>query len=136
VVPQKLGLLEDLTVRENVAYPARLAGTSLDDRDRVDELLARLGLDLLAERRPSETSVGEQQRTAIARALLLRPTLVVADEPTGHQDRGWTEKVFAELRAACDDGTACVMATHDETSKRFLDRTLSIRDGHLVPPDA
>ena len=136
VVPQKLGLLEDLTVRENVAYPARLAGTSLDDRDRVDELLARLGLDLLAERRPGETSVGEQQRTAIARALLLRPTLVVADEPTGHQDRGWTEKVFAELRAACDDGTACVMATHDETSKRSLDRTLSIRDGHLVPPDA
>ena len=135
VVPQKLGLLEDLTVRENVAYPARLLGELEERSGRVDELLERFGLDRLAERRPNETSVGEQQRTAIARALVLKPNLVVADEPTGHQDRGWTEKVFAELRAACDDGTACLMATHDESSERFLDRTLTIRDGKLVAPE-
>jgi putative ABC transport system ATP-binding protein len=134
VVPQKLGLLDDLTVRENIAYPARLLGELEEYRGRVDELLERFGLDLLAERRPTETSVGEQQRTAIARALLLKPNLVVADEPTGHQDRGWTERVFAELRAACDDGTACLMATHDEASERFLDRTLTIRDGRLTEP--
>ena len=135
VVPQKLGLVEELTVRENVAYPARLDGSLVERADRVEELLGSFGLDRLAERRPSETSVGEQQRTAIARALLLRPRLVVADEPSGHQDRGWTEKVFAALRDACDSGTACLMATHDEASTRFLDRALAIHDGRLGDPD-
>jgi putative ABC transport system ATP-binding protein len=118
-------------VRENVSHPARLGGTLDEHADRIDALLEELGLAHLADRRPSETSVGEQQRTAIARALVLRPALVVADEPTGHQDRGWTEKVFGALRAACDEGTACLMATHDETATRFLDRALSMRDGHL-----
>ena len=131
VVPQKLGLIDELTVRENVAYPARLYGSLEEHRDRVDELLMGFGLSLLAERLPSETSVGEQQRTALARALLLRPRLVIADEPSGHQDRGWTEQVFAALRAACDEGTSCLMATHDESAKRFLDRALSIADGRL-----
>jgi putative ABC transport system ATP-binding protein len=132
VVPQRLGLIDELTVRENIAYPARLDGRLEEERDRVEELAERFGLAALADRRPSETSVGEQQRTAIARALLLRPALVVADEPTGHQDRGWTEHVFEALREACDGGTACLMATHDESAKRFLDRTLAIRDGRLV----
>jgi putative ABC transport system ATP-binding protein len=134
VVPQRLGLIDELSVRENIAYPARLAGTLADQRDRVEELADAFGLSALAERRPSETSVGEQQRTAIARALLLRPTLVVADEPTGHQDRGWTDRVFAALRTACDEGTACLMATHDESASRYLDRTLAIRDGRLLDP--
>jgi putative ABC transport system ATP-binding protein len=132
IVPQRLGLMDELTVRENVSHPARLGGTLDEHADRVEALLEELGLAHLADRRPSETSVGEQQRTAIARALLLRPSLVVADEPTGHQDRGWTEKVFAALRTACDEGTACLMATHDETATRFLDRALSIRDGRLT----
>jgi putative ABC transport system ATP-binding protein len=131
VVPQKLGLIEELSVRENVAYPAKLDGSLDDHRDRIDALLETLGLSHLAARRPFETSVGEQQRTAIARALLLRPRLVVADEPTGHQDRGWTEKVFAAIRNACDEGTTCLVATHDETAKRFLNRTLSIHDGRI-----
>jgi putative ABC transport system ATP-binding protein len=132
VVPQRLGLIEEFTVRENIAYPARLDDRLEEHRDRVEELAERFGLSALAGRRPAETSVGEQQRTAMARALLLRPALVVADEPTGHQDRGWTERVFAALREACDEGTACLMATHDESAKRFLDRTLSIRDGRLL----
>ena len=131
VVPQKLGLIDELTVRENIAYPARLDGSLAEHGDRVDELLMGFGLSILAERRPSETSVGEQQRTALARALLLRPRLVIADEPSGHQDRGWTDQVFAALRAACDEGTSCLMATHDETAKRYLDRALSIADGRL-----
>jgi ABC-type lipoprotein export system ATPase subunit len=131
VVPQKLGLIDELTVRENVAYPAKLEGRLHEHEERIDALLEELGLSHLAERRPLETSVGEQQRTAIVRALLLRPRLVVADEPTGHQDRGWTEKVFGALRSHCDEGTACLVATHDETSKRFLNRTLAIHDGRI-----
>ncbi len=131
VVPQKLGLLDELSVRENVAHPAKLAGSLGEHAERIEELLARFGLSELADRRPFETSVGEQQRAAIARALLLRPRVVVADEPTGHQDRGWTERVFAALRDACDEGTACLMATHDEAAKRFLDRTLTIHDGRI-----
>jgi putative ABC transport system ATP-binding protein len=134
VVPQKLGLIDELTVRENVSYPAKLEGSLEEHADRIDELLEELGLTDLAERRPFETSVGEQQRTAIVRALLLRPRLVVADEATGHQDRGWTEKVFAALRAHCDEGTACLVATHDESSSRFLNRTLAIRDGRIGVP--
>ena len=132
IVPQQLGLLEELSVRENVAHPAKLGGV-LDELDeRIDELLETLGLAHLAERRPSETSVGEQQRTAIARALLLRPRIVIADEPSGHQDRGWTERVFAALRDACDAGAACLMATHDDAAKHFLDRTLAMRDGRMI----
>ena len=134
VVPQKLGLIDEFTVRENVSYPAKLESSLDEHADRIDGLLEELGLTHLAERRPFETSVGEQQRTAIVRALLLRPRLVVADEPTGHQDRGWTEKVFAALRSHCDEGTACLVATHDETSKRFLNRTLAIRDGKIEAP--
>jgi ABC-type lipoprotein export system ATPase subunit len=133
VVPQKLGLIDELSVRENVAHAAKLVGSLDEHAGRVEELLASFGLSDLAERRPFETSVGEQQRTAIARALLLRPTVLVADEPSGHQDRGWTERVFVALRDACDAGTACLVATHDEAAKRFLDRTLTIHDGRIDP---
>jgi ABC-type lipoprotein export system ATPase subunit len=129
VVPQKLGLLEELSVRENVAHAAKLDGSLEEHDDRVEDLLEMFGLTQLGERRPSETSVGEQQRTAIARALLLRPRLLVADEPSGHQDRAWTEKVFVALRTACDAGTACLVATHDDSARRAFDRMLTMRDG-------
>ncbi len=132
VLPQKLGLIDELSVRENVAHPAKLGGSLERYAGRVDELLETFGLTELAERRPFETSVGEQQRAALARALLLRPRIVVADEPTGHQDRGWTERVFGALRDACDAGTSCLMATHDEAAKRYLDRTLTIHDGRIA----
>ncbi|HEU4529397.1 MAG TPA: ATP-binding cassette domain-containing protein [Actinomycetota bacterium] len=136
VVPQTLGLMDELTVRENVAYPAKLSGAPDAHTERVTALLDALGLTALAERRPHETSVGEQQRAAVARALLLRPRLLVADEPTCHQDRGWTDRVVAAIREACDEGTACLMATHDPASRRFLDRALVMHEGRLEPTDA
>ena len=92
VVPQQLGLLEELTVRENVEYPARLAGVLADLGDTADELLDRLGLLHLADRYPPEISVGEQQRTSLARAVLLTPSMLLVDEPTGHQDAGWAAR--------------------------------------------
>src|SRR5207253_9630115 len=82
-VPQGLGLLEELSIRENVQLPGRLGGTVDVD---VDELLAELGLSDVADRHPSESSLGEQQRAAVARAVAVAPALVLADEPTSHPD--------------------------------------------------
>lgn len=131
VVPQKLGLMEELTVEENIGYPARLAG-SLDEReDTIEELIGQLGLGDLRSRYPRETSVGEQQRTAIARALAVPSSVLLADEPTGHQDTASAERVFAALRRAARAGTAVVVATHNRDVIRHLDRVLTMADGRL-----
>lgn len=132
VVPQKLGLIEELTVRKNVAYPALLAGRADELDGRVDDLLEELGLTEMADRLPSETSVGQQQRAALARALVLSPRLLLADEPSGHQDAGWASGVFDALRRAALDGTCCVVATHNEDVAEFLDEIFWMRDGRLT----
>ena len=135
VVPQQLGLLEELTVRENVEYPARLAGVLANLGDTADELLDRLGLLHLADRYPPEISVGEQQRTSLARAVLLTPSMLLVDEPTGHQDAGWAAAVLDELRRTVASGTGCLAATHDPLTRRFADRELSMADGQLAEED-
>lgn len=137
IVPQGLGLLEELSIEENVELPLRLASNSLGDREvrrRVPALLKALGLDRLADRTPQEVSMGEQQRAALARALVVVPTLLLADEPTGHQDEGWARGVFTLLRMAARRGVCCLLATHNEEAVRFADRVLHIRDGVLTPP--
>lgn len=132
VVPQALGLLEELPVGENVELPLRLSGR-LDDegRARVVALLASLGLDEHAVRQPGELSLGEQQRVAVARAMVLKPRLLLADEPTGHQDAGWAAAVFRSLRQAAHAGAACMVATHSTEFLRYADRILSMRDGRM-----
>lgn len=134
VVPQALGLMEELSVRENVELPLRLSGR-LDDRSatRAAKLLTALGLDAYADRAPAEMSLGEQQRTALARAIVLRPWLLLADEPTGHQDAGWARMVFRAFRFAAREGTACLVATHSEEFLKEVDRVLTIRDGEVHP---
>jgi ABC-type lipoprotein export system ATPase subunit len=132
VVPQRFGLEEDLTVRENVEYPARLAGLLPSLSAHVDELLAGFGLEELADRMPLETSIGQQQRTALARALVLSPQLVLADEPTGHQDAGWTQEVLGLLRQASSGGTCCLVATHDADIGAHLDVTYAMTNGRLT----
>ena len=132
VVPQKLGLIEELTVRKNIEYPARLSGRLDELSGRVDDLLEEFGLIEMADRVPSETSVGQQQRTALARALVLAPRLLLADEPTGHQDAVWANGVFDALRRAAMDGTCCLVATHNEEIAEYLDEVHSMKDGRLV----
>lgn len=132
VVPQKLGLIEELTVRENIQYPARLGGVIEDTAEFLDDLLGDLGLDELQDRFPRETSVGEQQRTALARALILSPKVLLADEPSGHQDRGWTEGVFKAIESAAARGTCCIVATHNEEIVPHLSRVLTMQDGRIV----
>ncbi|HEX2850297.1 MAG TPA: ATP-binding cassette domain-containing protein [Acidimicrobiales bacterium] len=133
LVPQALGLVDDLSVRENVALPLRLAGLRRAERDaRALGLLERFGLAALRDRLPAETSLGEQQRAALARALVVTPRLLLADEPTAHQDAAWTEAVLVAIREAAHAGTACLVATHNPDAVPVADRLLSMRDGRLV----
>jgi ABC-type lipoprotein export system ATPase subunit len=141
VVPQALGLVEELSVRENVALPLRLAAgprRAVDDASeepgrggRADALLEAFGLAALADRSPSEISLGQQQRTAVARALVLEPRLVLADEPSAHQDAVWVHDVFSALREVAQAGAACLVATHDTDALAFADRILALEDGRL-----
>ena len=99
---------------------------------RIDEaLLDGLGLSHLRDRSPDEISLGEQQRTAIARALILGPRLLLADEPTAHQDAGSTKAVMQTFRAARADGTSVLLATHNLEILPYMDRVLGIRDGRV-----
>jgi putative ABC transport system ATP-binding protein len=131
VVPQSFGLMEELTVRENVEYPVRLAERLPELSNRVDELLGALGLVDLSDRLPVETSIGEQQRTALARALVLSPKLVLADEPTGHQDAGWTERLLLCLRDAAARGSSCLVATHNPAAAPYFDAVHTMSNGRL-----
>jgi ABC-type lipoprotein export system ATPase subunit len=132
IVPQDLGLIEELSVRENVELPLRLSGSLGDGgHERATALLRAFGLDGYADRAPREISLGEQQRVALARALIVVPRLLLADEPTGHQDAGWARTVFRSFRWAARRGTASLVATHSGEFLRFADRILAIRDGQI-----
>lgn len=132
VVPQSLGLLDDLTLRENAELPARLAGVAND----LEPLLTAFALVEPADRLPRQTSLGQQQRAALARALALRPALLVADEPTAHQDRDSAHRVLAALRsAATRDGALVLVATHDPDASRYADRLLRVTAGRLDAVD-
>ena len=131
VVPQKLGLFDELTVRENLEYPARLRGRLAELGDRIEELMDNLAIAHLAERYPKETSLGEQQRAAAARALVLSPRLVLADEPTGHQDAVSERRVLEAFGRAAADGASCLIATHNVSLAPRLDRVLDMADGRL-----
>jgi putative ABC transport system ATP-binding protein len=125
-LPQRFGLLPELSVRENVEYPVRLSG---GDRSPVQPLLDRLGLAEFAERPPYETSIGQQQRTALARALVLQPAVLLADEPTSHQDAGWRDAVWEVLVEAAESGTSCLIATHEEQIAQYANRVWQMENG-------
>jgi ABC-type lipoprotein export system ATPase subunit len=130
VLPQSLGLLGELTVAENVLLPLRL------DREIGGEdapaLLERLGIAHLSDRYPSEVSLGEQQRTALARAAVVRPSLLLADEPISHQNDAWAREMMAVVVDLAAAGTACLLATHNEVATEVAHRVLELRDGRLV----
>jgi putative ABC transport system ATP-binding protein len=132
LVPQALGLVADLSLADNVLLPARLRGSLATELPRARELLADFGLGHLADRYPAQASLGEQQRVAVARALLLRPAVLLADEPTAHQDRGHADRLLDAVTQAARGGSAVLIATHDELAWARADRVLSMRDGHLT----
>lgn len=129
VVPQDLGLLAELTTRQNVALADRLAaGTGHD----IDGLCRSLGLDELTERLPGELSLGEQQRVAVARAVVASPALLVADEPTAHQDERNADRVMEALVEVVADSGAVIVATHDERLLEHVDRVVRLVDGRVL----
>ena len=132
LVPQSLGLVDDLDLADNVLLPARLRGTLAAERPRAEQLMHAFGLAHLADRLPPQTSLGEQQRAAVARALLLRPALLLADEPTAHQDVGHADRLLDALTDAARRGSAVLVATHDEQARARADRVLELRDGWLA----
>jgi ABC-type lipoprotein export system ATPase subunit len=129
-VPQSLALLDELTVAENVELPARLRPAA--SGRPAAELLAMLDLAHLADRFPSQISGGEQQRTAIARAFRLDPAVLVADEPTGHQDRRRVDLVVDVMRQHAYAGNVVLLASHDEAVIAAADRVITLADGRIV----
>ena len=128
---QSFHLIEELTGEENVLLPARLPGAKRGGERRGRRLIEELGLGEIAARRPHELSGGEQQRFAIARALVGNPELVLADEPTGNLDAENGAAVLALLRGLED--RAVVLVTHEPDAAAIADRVLRLGDGRLEP---
>src|SRR4051795_248008 len=126
-------LLPELDGEANVLLPATLPGAPPGAAARGRALIARLGLQDVAGLRPHQLSGGEQQRLALARALVAAPSLVLADEPIGNLDAAAGDVVLDLLRAVADDGRAVVMVTHQAEATVRADRVLRLQDGVLVP---
>lgn len=131
LVPQGHTALRALTVLDNVLLPSILYTKDEAPADRAHELLAAVGLGDLADAAPTELSGGELRRMAIARALLMDPAVVVADEPTAGLDSANATAVLTLLRDAADRGTAVLVVSHEAEAQRFADRSYVMEDGHL-----
>jgi putative ABC transport system ATP-binding protein len=129
---QFFNLLPMLTAEENIALPLSLAGTK-PDRAWFEEVVAAVGLSERRRHRPAELSGGQQQRVAVARAMVSRPTVMFADEPTGNLDSRTSEEILALLRGSVDDyGQTTVMVTHEPRAATIADRIFFIADGRIA----
>jgi putative ABC transport system ATP-binding protein len=121
-----------LTAEENIVLPLTIAGEK-PDKKWVDELLGKVGLADRRSHRPAELSGGQQQRVAIGRALVSRPTIVFADEPTGNLDSKTSGEILELMRDSVDTlGQTTVMVTHDARAAAIADRILFLDDGNIV----
>lgn len=132
LVFQAYNLFQTLNARENVEYPMLIAGTK-NIEERVNELLSLVGLSERANHRPSELSGGEQQRIAIARALVNRPAIILADEPTGNLDSKTGEAIMKMLGdLSVREATTLIVVTHDSSIANKANRILVMRDGKIM----
>jgi lipoprotein-releasing system ATP-binding protein len=132
-VYQNYNLLKDFSARENVALPRLIAGSNYNQAlDDADELLAKLGLASKIYNMPGELSGGEQQRVAIARSLINKPKIILADEPTGNLDQNTADEVFSILlQIATEQNIAIVMVTHNNELARRMHKLYELRYGEL-----
>ena len=129
---QFFNLLPMLTAAENIVLPLKLAGVR-PDQAWLDQVVASVGLTDRLKYRPSELSGGQQQRVAVARALVSRPSVMFADEPTGNLDSRTSGEILGLLREAVDTlGQTTVMVTHDAHAAAIADRVLFLADGDIV----
>ena len=129
---QSFNLVPTLDARANILLPMRLAGKA-PEKEWFDLIVNSLGIANRLSHRPSEMSGGQQQRVAVARALMSRPAVIVADEPTGNLDSHSTDEVMDLLRRAVDElGQSVIMVTHDTATAAYADRVLVCRDGRIV----
>jgi len=133
---QAFNLLPVLTAEENLLLPLTIAGRK-PDREWVEQLIETVGLADRRTHRPAELSGGQQQRVAVARALVHKPAVVFADEPTGNLDSKSSADVLRLLRGAVDDfGQTVVMVTHDPDAAAIGDRIVELADGRIVRDEA
>ena len=131
LIPQGHTALLSLTVLENVMLPFVLYHKDPPPEQRARELLEMVGLSALENERPDALSGGELRRMAVARALLMKPQAVLADEPTAGLDDANVELVMKLLRNAAEDGTSVLLVTHENEARKYADRSFSMNDGRL-----
>lgn len=129
---QQFNLLPTLTAEENITLPVAIAGKDVD-KAWFDEIIAAVGLAKRLKHRPTELSGGQQQRVACARALLTKPAVIFADEPTGNLDSRSSAEVLDFLRRSVSElGQTVVMVTHEPSAAAYADRVLFLADGQIV----
>jgi putative ABC transport system ATP-binding protein len=129
---QSFNLLPTLDAKDNILLPLKLAGKK-PDQEWYDQVVDVLALRDRLTHRPSELSGGQQQRVAVARAMITKPTVIFADEPTGALDSASGLALLQFLRHSVDKlGQTVVMVTHDAQAASFADRTIRLADGHVV----
>ncbi|KPV93756.1 ABC transporter ATP-binding protein YtrE [Pseudoalteromonas sp. P1-9] len=134
---QSFNLIDSLTVYENVELPLRYQNMSkLEREEKVEKILKRFSIDHRADHLPQQLSGGQQQRVAVARALVIEPKLVLADEPTGNLDSKNGREVMEMLQQLNKDGTTIVMVTHSDRDAKFSDRVVRLLDGKIISNDA
>ncbi|MCD8330002.1 MAG: ABC transporter ATP-binding protein [Lachnospiraceae bacterium] len=130
---QSFNLIPKLTAEENVELPLIYQGMKRSERaGRVQEALARVGLEKRAKHLPTELSGGQQQRVAIARAIATRPSLILADEPTGNLDSKTSQEIMAIFHELHEQGNTIVLITHDDGVARQASRRIHILDGKVT----
>ena len=130
---QSFNLIDELTVYENVELPLQYQKISKGERKkRVEAILKRVGIDHRSDHLPQQLSGGQQQRVAVARALVINPKLILADEPTGNLDSKNGDEVMAMLRELNKEGTTVIMVTHSEKEGRYADRLVRLLDGQIM----
>lgn len=130
---QSFNLIDEMTIRENIELPLLYQKLPASEvKTRVDAVMERLNISHRANHRPYQLSGGQQQRVAVARALVIDPQVILADEPTGNLDSKHGDEVMEMLRQLHDKGTTIVMVTHSEEHTRFATHIVNLLDGKVV----